>query len=237
MRAVDGGAAGEQGYATIRDSTLSGNSAEQDGGGDSTSPTTCMSSTARSAATSPTTTAVVSDYRLLGLAYSSASTTARLSTMTPITTATKPAGRRRGCHSGDGSNPRFIVVNSIIARNTIFDAPIEDDCNGVLEAYGTQPVVGRIGLQHSEHVAASASFAHVDWTAPGQRRSHGDPCTPRVQRGRRRHGAEPLPASTRRVLRCPPTSAGHRARPVRRQRSRRIGSQLPGPLLFANGFE
>jgi len=31
---------------------------------------------------------------------------------------------------------RFMVVNTLIARNTILDSPIYDDCNGTLEAYG-----------------------------------------------------------------------------------------------------
>jgi CSLREA domain-containing protein len=39
-----------------------------------------------------------------------------------------------GVYSEAGS--RFIVVNTIIAGNTILNAPIYNDCNGVLEAYG-----------------------------------------------------------------------------------------------------
>jgi hypothetical protein len=35
-----------------------------------------------------------------------------------------------------GAGARFIVVNTLIAGNTILDAPIADDCNGTLEAYG-----------------------------------------------------------------------------------------------------
>jgi hypothetical protein len=31
---------------------------------------------------------------------------------------------------------RFMVVNALIAGNTILDAPFSDDCNGTLEAYG-----------------------------------------------------------------------------------------------------
>ena len=31
---------------------------------------------------------------------------------------------------------RFVAVNSLIADNTVLDAPIPDDCSGTLEAYG-----------------------------------------------------------------------------------------------------
>jgi len=39
-----------------------------------------------------------------------------------------------GVYAGTGA--RFIVVNTLIARNTILDSPIDDDCNGMLEVYG-----------------------------------------------------------------------------------------------------
>jgi predicted outer membrane repeat protein len=39
-----------------------------------------------------------------------------------------------GVYSGAGA--RFMVVNTLIAGNTILDAPFSDDCNGMLEAYG-----------------------------------------------------------------------------------------------------
>ena len=39
-----------------------------------------------------------------------------------------------GVYSGAGA--RFMVVNTLIAGNTILDAPFSDDCNGTLEAYG-----------------------------------------------------------------------------------------------------
>jgi hypothetical protein len=38
-----------------------------------------------------------------------------------------------GVYAGAGA--RFIVVNTLIARNTILDSPQYDDCNGTLEAY------------------------------------------------------------------------------------------------------
>lgn len=39
-----------------------------------------------------------------------------------------------GVYANSGSV--FVVVNSLIARNTIFNAPIYDDCNGTLTGYG-----------------------------------------------------------------------------------------------------
>ena len=39
-----------------------------------------------------------------------------------------------GLYSEAGA--RFMVVNTLIVGNTIFNSPISDDCNGVLEAYG-----------------------------------------------------------------------------------------------------
>jgi hypothetical protein len=39
-----------------------------------------------------------------------------------------------GVYAGAGA--RFMVVNTLIAKNTIFNSPIADDCNGNLEAYG-----------------------------------------------------------------------------------------------------
>ena len=39
-----------------------------------------------------------------------------------------------GVYSEAGS--RFIVVNTLIAGNTILNAPIYNDCNGMLEVYG-----------------------------------------------------------------------------------------------------
>lgn len=36
----------------------------------------------------------------------------------------------------NNSGARFVSVNSLIADNTILDAPIFDDCNGALEVYG-----------------------------------------------------------------------------------------------------
>jgi hypothetical protein len=35
-----------------------------------------------------------------------------------------------------GLGSRFVVVNTLIAGNTLFDAPIYNDCNGALETYG-----------------------------------------------------------------------------------------------------
>ena len=39
-----------------------------------------------------------------------------------------------GVYSGAGV--RFMVVNTLIAGNTQLNAPISDDCSGILEAYG-----------------------------------------------------------------------------------------------------
>ena len=43
-------------------------------------------------------------------------------------------GTGGGVYADAGS--RFIVVNTLIAGNTIFNAPIYNDCNGMLEVYG-----------------------------------------------------------------------------------------------------
>jgi hypothetical protein len=39
-----------------------------------------------------------------------------------------------GVYSGDGA--RFMLINTLIAGNTVLDSPIYDDCSGTLEAYG-----------------------------------------------------------------------------------------------------
>ena len=41
-----------------------------------------------------------------------------------------------GIYSETGFGGRFVAVNTLIARNTLFDAPIYDNCDGTLEVYG-----------------------------------------------------------------------------------------------------
>jgi predicted outer membrane repeat protein len=41
-----------------------------------------------------------------------------------------------GIYAETGSGGRFVAVNTLIARNTVLDAPIYNNCDGALEVYG-----------------------------------------------------------------------------------------------------
>jgi hypothetical protein len=71
-----------------------------------------------------------------------------------------------GVYSGAGA--RFIVVNMLIAGNTILDAPIDDDCNGTLEVYGWNLFGEVTGCAFSGNGTASRGFITLNTIGPLQ---------------------------------------------------------------------
>ncbi|NTU65256.1 MAG: hypothetical protein HGB05_18115, partial [Chloroflexi bacterium] len=53
---------------------------------------------------------------------------------------------------------RFVVVNTLIAGNTILNAPIYNDCNGMLEVYGFNLLYDETGCTYSGNGSASRGF-------------------------------------------------------------------------------
>jgi predicted outer membrane repeat protein len=73
-----------------------------------------------------------------------------------------------GVYSAAGSGNRFIVVNSLIAGNTILDAPIDDDCNGTLEGYGWNLLGEVTGCTFSGNGTASRGLISLNTIGPLQ---------------------------------------------------------------------
>ena len=66
------------------------------------------------------------------------------------------------------SGLRFIAVNSLIARNTVLDAPIYNDCNGTLEVYGRNFFNDVLGCTFSGNGVAARGFVTLDSIGPLQ---------------------------------------------------------------------
>jgi CSLREA domain-containing protein len=66
------------------------------------------------------------------------------------------------------SGLRFVAVNSLIARNTILDAPIYDDCNGTLEVYGRNLFYDITGCTFSGNGVAARGFVALNSIGPLQ---------------------------------------------------------------------
>ncbi|HZY41156.1 MAG TPA: choice-of-anchor Q domain-containing protein, partial [Anaerolineae bacterium] len=72
------------------------------------------------------------------------------------------------------AGPRFIVVNTLIAGNTLVNSPIYDDCDGILEAYGknlfselsgcTIPNAGNAGLIFLNTIGPLQDNGGPTWT-------------------------------------------------------------------------
>lgn len=66
------------------------------------------------------------------------------------------------------SGMRFIAVNSLIARNTILDAPIYNDCNGTLEVYGRNLFNDVAGCSFTGNGIPARGFVDIDSIGPLQ---------------------------------------------------------------------
>ena len=66
------------------------------------------------------------------------------------------------------SGLRFVAVNSLIARNTVLDAPIYNDCNGTLEVYGRNFFYDVTGCAFSGNGNAARGFVTLDSIGPLQ---------------------------------------------------------------------
>lgn len=63
---------------------------------------------------------------------------------------------------------RFIVVNTLIAGNTILNSPIYNDCNGMLEVYGFNLLYDETGCTYSGNGSASRGFITLNTIGPLQ---------------------------------------------------------------------
>ena len=68
---------------------------------------------------------------------------------------------------------RFIVVNTLIAGNTILNAPIYNDCNGMLEVYGWNLLGDETGCTFSGN--GSASWGVISLNKIGPLQNNGGP--------------------------------------------------------------
>lgn len=66
----------------------------------------------------------------------------------------------------NGVNSRFIAVNSLFASNTLFNAPIYNDCNGVLEVYGWNLLGDTISCTFTGNGAMSWSLLSLNTIDP-----------------------------------------------------------------------
>jgi len=71
-----------------------------------------------------------------------------------------------GVYSEAGA--RFIVVNTLIAGNTVLNAPIYNDCSGILEAYGFNLIFDETGCTFSGNGTASRGFITLNTIGPLQ---------------------------------------------------------------------
>lgn len=71
-----------------------------------------------------------------------------------------------GIYNDAGS--RFVAVNSLFTSNTILDAPIADNCNGVLEVYGNNLFDEITGCTFSGNGAAAWDFVAANSVGPLQ---------------------------------------------------------------------
>jgi len=76
-----------------------------------------------------------------------------------------------GVYSIAGS--RFIVVNTLIAGNTVLNAPIYNDCNGMLEVYGMNLLFDETGCTFSGN--GSASWGWISLNTFGPLQDNGGP--------------------------------------------------------------
>jgi hypothetical protein len=75
-----------------------------------------------------------------------------------------------GVYAQAGSS--FIVINSLIAGNTILDNPIPDNCNGALEAYGLSLLDDPSGCTTT---TSNANLGFVSLSTIGQLQDNGGP--------------------------------------------------------------
>jgi len=73
----------------------------------------------------------------------------------------------------NAAGSRFLVVNTLIAGNTVFNAPIYNDCSGMLEAYGFNLIFDETGCTFSGNGTASRGFVSLDTIGP--LRNNGGP--------------------------------------------------------------
>jgi CSLREA domain-containing protein len=76
-----------------------------------------------------------------------------------------------GVYSEAGS--RVIVVNTLIAGNTLLNAPIYNDCSGMLEVYGMNLLFDETGCTFSGN--GSASWGIISLTGIGPLQNNGGP--------------------------------------------------------------
>ncbi len=77
-----------------------------------------------------------------------------------------PGGVGGGVYNLDGPASRLVAINSLVADNTILDAPIADDCNGVLEVYGWNLLADLGGCSFSGNGTAGRGLASPDSIGP-----------------------------------------------------------------------
>ena len=76
------------------------------------------------------------------------------------------------------SGLRFVAVNSLIARNTVLDAPIYDDCHGTLEVYGRNLFndIAGCAFTGNGNAAQGSRFTKFHRSSAIERRPRHDPC-------------------------------------------------------------
>lgn len=75
-----------------------------------------------------------------------------------------PGGVGGGVYNLPGN--RFVAINSLIADNTTLDAPIADDCNGLLEVYGWNLLVNYGGCSFSGNGVAARGQVSTNTIGP-----------------------------------------------------------------------
>lgn len=126
--AANGGGIANFGFLRVFDSTISGNSASLDGGGIFNVEGINVVSSTLSGNTANTNGGGIED---LGNAFV-------YSTSVMNNDADHDRDENGGIGGGvhASASARTVVVNTLVALNTILDAPIDDDCSGTLEVYG-----------------------------------------------------------------------------------------------------
>jgi len=147
-------------------------------------------------------------------------------------------GTGGGVHALAGGGARFIVVNSLIARNTIFDSPIADDCNGTLEAYGMNLFTTLTGCDNPNFLAIGGIAA----ASIGPLQDNGGPTPTHAisADSTATNGTNPalgcvdeFGVALRTDQRGAPRTAGARCDVGAFE----FDSAVPPPQVFANGFE
>ena len=76
------------------------------------------------------------------------------------------SGNGGGVYVNDGST--FQVVNTIIARNTMYNAPLPDNCNGTLVGYGWNLLDEYVGCTFTGNGDISHGFISLNTIGPLQ---------------------------------------------------------------------